>query len=127
MRAIYRADPEMLAWWASAVECASAISRLERDGALTAAQSEQAFGRLSALRASWHEIQPLDELRTTAVRFLRVHPLRAADALQLAAAFAASEGHPPTLEVVSLDVRLSDAARREGFRVLDVQSTPTRP
>jgi hypothetical protein len=48
-----------------------------------------ALQRLQQLSAGWHEIDPSDEIRETAARFLRVHPLRAADALQLAAAFAA--------------------------------------
>jgi hypothetical protein len=48
-------------------------------------------------------------------RVLRVHALRAADALQLAAALLVSEGNPGSLEVVTLDDRLLDAARREGF------------
>lgn len=45
-------------------------------------------------------------------------PLRAADSLQLAAAIVAAEREPVTLELVSLDERLADAAAREGFRVL---------
>ena len=49
---------------------------------------------------------------------LRVHPLRAADALQLAAAFAAAERRPTSLELVTLDDRLADAVRKEGFVVL---------
>jgi uncharacterized protein len=49
-------------------------------------------------------------LREAAVRFLRVHPLRAADALQLAAAFVAAERRPSSLEVVTLDDRLAVAA-----------------
>jgi hypothetical protein len=48
---------------------------------------------------------------------LRVHPLRAADALQLAAATIAAERDPPSLEVVSLDERLNEAATKEGFRL----------
>jgi hypothetical protein len=54
----------------------------------------------------------------TAQRLLRVHPLRAADSLQLAAAIVAAEGDPATLEFVGLDDRLNDAAAREGFRVV---------
>jgi hypothetical protein len=54
------------------------------------------------------------------VRFLRVHPLRAADALQLAAAFMAAERRPASLQVVTLDERLADAARREGFALVEV-------
>ncbi len=41
--------------------------------------------------------------------------LKQADALQLGAAFVASERRPSTLEFVCLDDRLNDAARREGF------------
>jgi predicted nucleic acid-binding protein len=54
------------------------------------------------------------------VRFLRVHPLRAADALQLAAAFMAAERRPASLQVVTLDERLADAARKEGFALVDI-------
>jgi predicted nucleic acid-binding protein len=46
------------------------------------------------------------------------HPLRAADALQLGAALFAADGDPQSLELVTLDRRLADAARREGFPVL---------
>jgi hypothetical protein len=49
-----------------------------------------------------------------------VHALRAADALQLAAAFAAAERRPPSLEMVTLDERLAGAARKEGFVVVDL-------
>jgi predicted nucleic acid-binding protein len=51
---------------------------------------------------------------------LRVHALRAADALQLAAAFAAAERRPASLEIVTLDDRLANASRKEGFALLDV-------
>ncbi|MCU0223744.1 MAG: PIN domain-containing protein [Acidobacteria bacterium] len=114
----YRKDAGVLTWWGSAVECASAIARLERDGDLAVAAAGVAFERLAALSAAWHEIQPLDEIREAAVRFLRVHDLRAADALQLAAAFVAAERRPATLAFVCLDDRLALAASREGFRVV---------
>jgi predicted nucleic acid-binding protein len=79
-----------------------------------------ALQRLRQLTAGWHEVDPSDEIRETAARFLRVHPLRAADALQLAAAFAAAERRPASLEIVTLDDRLANAARKEGFAVLDL-------
>jgi hypothetical protein len=47
-----------------------------------------------------------------------VHDLRAADALQLAAAITASEDRPETLPLVSLDRRLAEAAEREGFTIV---------
>jgi hypothetical protein len=54
------------------------------------------------------------------MRFLRVHPLRVADALQLAAAFVAAERRPPSLQIVTLDERLADAARKEGFALVNI-------
>ena len=49
------------------------------------------------------------------------HPLRAADALQLGAALVAADGDPQSLELVTLDNRLAEAARLEGFSVLTVR------
>lgn len=118
LQALAAKDSAMLVWWGSAVECISALARLERDGALSS--PTLALQRLQQLSAGWHEIDPSDEIRETAARFLRVHPLRAADALQLAAAFAAAERRPASLEIVTLDDRLADAARKEGFALLDV-------
>jgi len=118
LTALASADPVMLVWWASEVECVSAIARLERDGALDADGAESALARLKQLAASWHELDASDTLRASAIRALRVHPLRAADALQLAAALEASERRPTSLEIVTLDDRLAGAARREGFLVV---------
>ena len=115
VQAIAEQDSTMLVWWATEVECASAITRLERDGALDDVAGAEAFDRLRHLARGWHEVEPSDAVREAAVRFLRVHPLRAADALQLAAAFVAAERRPSSIEVVTLDERLAAAARKEGF------------
>lgn len=123
MQALAQKDPVMLVWWATEVECASAIARLERDGSLDESAVAQAFDRLKQLAGGWHEVDPSDGVREAAVRFLRVHPLRAADALQLAAAFIVAERRPPSLEVVTLDDRLAAATRKEGFILTDVSST----
>ena len=120
LQALAAKDSAMLVWWASAVECISALARLERVGALNPAAMTLALQRLHKLSAGWHEVDPRDEIRETAARFLRVHALRAADALQLAAAFAAAERRPASLEIVTLDERLANAARKEGFVVLDL-------
>lgn len=120
IQALAADDPTMLVWWAAEVECASALARLERDGALTARETQEAFGRLARLARTWHEVDPGDAVREAAVRFLRVHPLRAADALQLAAAFVAAERRPSSLELVTLDDRLAAAARKEGFVVTEL-------
>jgi len=115
MTALIAKDRAMLVWWASDIECASAIARLERDGQLTVKSAEQALERLETLKSSWNEIQPVEPVRRTARRLLRTHPLRTADSLQLAAALVASEGDPGSLQIVTLDARLAAAARREGF------------
>jgi predicted nucleic acid-binding protein len=120
LQALAAKDAAMLVWWGSAVECISALARLERNSALNARAMTLALQRLGQLTAGWHEVDPSDEIRETAARFLRVHPLRAADALQLAAAFAAAERRPASLEIVTLDDRLANAARKEGFAVLDL-------
>jgi uncharacterized protein len=118
LQALAETDPTMLVWWATAVECASAIARLERDGLLDDAAATEAFKRLDELAAAWHEVDPSEVVRAAAVRFLRVHPLRTADALQLAAAFVAAERHPSSMEIITLDDRLAVAARKEGFVVV---------
>ena len=119
LQALAAKDSAMLVWWGSAVECVSALARLERDGALNARAMTLALQQLRRLSDGWHEVDPSDEIRETAARFLRVHPLRAGDALQLAAAFAAAERRPASLEIVTLDDHLADAAGKEGFVVFD--------
>ncbi len=111
-------DPEVVVWWATEVECASALARLERDASIDAPAMGEALTRLDALALAWHEIQPAERTRQVAVRLLRTHSLRAADALQLAAAIAAAEDSPGSLPIVTLDARLATAAEREGFPVL---------
>jgi predicted nucleic acid-binding protein len=120
LQGLANSDPAMLVWWATEVECASAIARLEREGALDPPVANTAFDRLKRLAEGWHEVDPSDGVREAAVRFLRVHPLRAADALQLAAAFVAAERRPSSLEVITLDDRLAAAARREGFVLIEI-------
>jgi predicted nucleic acid-binding protein len=115
-------DSTIIVWWATEVECASAIARLERDDALDDTAATQAFQRLRPLAQTWPEVDASDPIREAAVRFLRVHPLRAADALQLAAAFIAAERRPSSLEMVTLDDRLAAAARKEGFTLIEVPS-----
>jgi predicted nucleic acid-binding protein len=119
-QALASRDPAMLVWWATEVECASAIARLEREGALDDRAASQAFDRLKQLATAWHEVDATDAVREAAVRFLRVHPLRAADALQLGAAFLAAERRPASLEVVTLDDRIAVAARKEGFVLVEL-------
>jgi hypothetical protein len=107
-----------MTWWAARVECESALSRMEREAQLQRKSASAARARLDRFAATWDEVQAADPLRENARRLLRTHDLRAADALQLAAALAAAETRPSSLDFVCLDERLSSAAEREGFPVL---------
>ena len=117
--ALLDSDDEVLSWWGTPLEIASALARREREALLTADQVSETLAALNTLAAGWHEIVPTDAVRRTAERILRTHPLRAADSLQLSAAIIAANHDPTSLEIVCLDNRLTLAARREGFTVLD--------
>ena len=118
---LVREDPRMTVWWATPVECASAITRRWREGALSAADQDSAVEVLDRLSSAWFEIQPGQLVRSYAFRVLRMHQLRAADALQLAAALVwagtPATGPTPVAEIVTLDGRLAEAARLEGLSV----------
>ena len=71
-----------------------------------------------ALSQVWYEIQPGRRIKALAQRLLRVHPLRAADSFQLAAALAVAEEEPSSIGFVCFDLRLNQAASREGLATL---------
>lgn len=108
----------MATWWGTAVECVSAIARLEREAMLDPGDATVALSRLRAASLSWTEVPATPPVREQAIRLLRTHRLRAGDALQLAAAIVAADFQPSTLEFVTLDTRQAVAAEREGFVVI---------
>ena len=118
VRRLLDADPAMVVWWATRTEIVSAIARQARDGTLDPTQASLVRGVLDALSTSWSEVVPSARVRDRAERLLHVHPLRAADAFQLAAALLWSRGQPTGRELVSFDDRLRTAAGKEGFLVL---------
>jgi len=115
---LLKTDPAMAAWWGSRLECAAALARLERERRVTGQHMAQARSRLDLLADQWIEISPSPQVRDQAERLLRVHALRSTDAQQLAAALVPSRHRPASLEFVTIDQRLADAARREGFQLL---------
>ena len=117
-RAILVKDPSMVVWWGTRTECVSAFGRQAREGDLGLAGERQARRVLEALAESWIEIQPTETVRGGAERLLAVHPLRAADAFQLAAAMEWCQRQTKGVVFVSFDTRLREAAYREGFTLL---------
>ena len=117
VRAALAEDAGIVTWWGTRIECTSAVARLERAAVLTPRQAAQAIEVLRALAAGWNEILPVESVRETACRVLRVHPLRAADAMQLAAAMVMAGGQPGQAGFLACDDRLREAAVREGFLV----------
>jgi predicted nucleic acid-binding protein len=115
---LLREDSQVITWWGSRVECASALNRLQRERSLDEGGLKQALGNLEAFYETCVEILPSEEVRKRAIRLLRVHPLRAADAMQLAAALMAAREDPSSFALVTSDDRLRSAANREGFQVL---------
>ena len=114
-RQVLEADDRMAAWWGTSVECVAAVARQERDAGIGVERAAELLHRLDTLATQWYEVHPGRRVKTIARRLLRVHPLKAADALQLAAAVAVAEDEPGSIGFVSFDRRLNEAAGREGF------------
>lgn len=115
---LIKADEDVVVWWATRVECFSALSRRRREGALSSDAELKAKVILSALSTEWSEVQPSEVVRQRAERLLAIHPLRSADAFQLAAALIWAQENPQGHEIVCLDQNLREAAHKEGFTVI---------
>lgn len=109
---------QIVVWWATSVEMRSAFERLLRMGQLTTSEYAAAGLRLNRLRRGWRELQPSEFLRSQAEAFLASYPLKAADSLQLAAAWVWSAGAPRNCIFISADTQLLDAARPLGFQIV---------
>jgi len=113
-----RADPAMAVWLLTRTELVSAIRRREREGDLNASELTIALRRLDGRASRWTEITDVEHVRQRAERLLAVHPLRAADALQLSAALALCGDRPRGRALLTRDGALAVAAEREGFTTI---------
>ncbi len=118
VRDLLMCNTSMVVWWGTHTECISALMRRVREGDMPPTDEQAARRVLDRLAQSWMEIQPSETVRSIAERLLAVHALRAADALQLAAALMACEAHTKGQGFVSLDQRLRVVGYKEGFTVL---------
>lgn len=116
-RAVLAEDFEMVIWWATSVECMSALARLEREGVLNLAEMKDATGNLSRIISNGVCVEASEPVRKEAMRLLRRYPLRAADSLQLAAAMIFVDHDAEGFVFVCNDLRLGESAAKEGFDV----------
>ena len=107
-------------WWGTPTEVLSALARLRRERTLIESQHGAACQRLAALSKTWREIQPTNRLRHLAETRLDRYDLRAGDALQLAAALVWCNEKPKNRAFLCRNSRLRDAARREGFTLIEL-------
>ncbi len=112
-----REDPHLLVWFSTPAEIESALCHRRRDRSLDANAEFLARARWAEIEDVWAEVEPLRIVRERAVRLLRVHALRAADAMQLAAALIACSERPRGFWFLTGDERLRAAAVAEGFSV----------
>jgi predicted nucleic acid-binding protein len=110
-------DPVVVVWYGTEAEIESALNRRRREGSLVREEEQKARARLEMLLKSWIEVQPTVSVRNRALRLLRTHPLRAADAFQLAAALMVCKEQTKGFTFLSGDHRLQEAAEAEGFTV----------
>jgi predicted nucleic acid-binding protein len=119
-RQLARTYGRQIVWWATPIEAVSALQRLVREGHISPRDSAQSYARLLYLRNHWNEIQPTDQVRAKAEQLLRMHKLRAADALQLSAALVWCNNHPRQHTFIAADDALLNAAQIEGFAALSL-------
>jgi predicted nucleic acid-binding protein len=118
VRSWQASDPGVTIWMMTVVEAMSAVARKQRERPDLAELCKQAIFNVRDAAVTWVQVEDAAAVRYHAERIVMKYPLRAADALQLGAAIVAADGDPQSLELVTLDRRLADAARREGFPVL---------
>lgn len=114
-----RADPAVALWTLTPVEVVSSLSRLVREDVLDANGFAKAESRAERQFRASYFIMEVEGTKSVARRLLQLHPLRAADALQLAAALLWTKHRPMQRIFHTFDKRLAEAARKEGFTVPD--------
>ncbi len=113
----FRDDEDAIVWTLSKIEVFSALCRRFRDNSLTEEAFELSKTRMNDFFDMVFEVVSIPKVKQRALRLLQVHPLKAADALQLASVLVATEEDPSRLPIICFDERLGHAARREGFTV----------
>ena len=106
---------DVIIWWATPLEIASALARLVRMKQLSSGDWVDARKLAKTLADSWSLIEPSNDLRSKAVQLVERYDLRAADSLQLAAALIWCEDVPQGHVFLTADQKLREAALLSGF------------
>jgi len=106
---------DAVVWWTTPVEIASALARLMRMKQLDSSDWTKARKLAAALAEVWSVIQPSDAVRAKGIQLVDRYDLRAADALQLAAALEWCEDAPQDRIFLTADQKLRQAAMLSGF------------
>jgi predicted nucleic acid-binding protein len=106
---------DVVVWWSTPVEIASALSRLLRMKQIDGSDCAKARKLARVIGDFWSVIQPSDVVRSKAVQLVERYALRAADSLQLAAALEWCEDVPQGRVFLTADERLRQAALLSGF------------
>jgi predicted nucleic acid-binding protein len=104
-------------WTLTLVEFVSTLCRLKRETKLAATTFDQVHREIIEFLKTANQVEDVERVKERACRLLHVHPLKAADALQLAAALCACLERPQGQTFVTLDSRLASSASREGFSI----------
>jgi predicted nucleic acid-binding protein len=99
------------------VEVSSALCRRCRQGDLSATQRDDILEALQQDLAAFYLIELTADVVSYATRLLRRHPLRSADAVQLASCLTVARRLSRDPKLVAFDERLVAAAREEGLPV----------
>src|SRR5260370_5739418 len=102
-------------WWATPVEIASALARLVRTREISTSEWAKARQVAVALADEWSVVQPAEALRDHATRLVERYDLKAADAMQLAAALEWCDKVPRGEVFLTADQKLREAAVLSGF------------
>ncbi len=101
----------------SEIEIASALARRCRQGDLSTEDRDRAFAALRRDLRSFLVVELTAALSRRCPALLKRHPLRAADALQLASCLELGGQLDLPLLFVAYDNRLNEAAKKEGLEL----------
>jgi uncharacterized protein len=97
------------------VEVTSALVRRAREGSLSERERDRGIAALRTDLAALTLVELVPEVTALAGDLLRRHPLRGADAVQLASALVLRRRAGTPVELLAFDQRLNQAAAKEGL------------